>query len=111
MDWQKNDRKKNPQKWKHKFRKENLLRRYGITLDQYHEMDIEQDGRCFICKKKEESISYKNGKFQKLAVDHNHETGKVRGLLCFSCNRALGYFKDNKELLISALLYLEEKDG
>jgi hypothetical protein len=73
---------------------------YGITDDRYQEMVTDQGGRCLICK---EPPSKKS-----LAVDHCHKTGKVRGLLCHMCNLALGGFKDNPELLKSAIAYLGE---
>ena len=71
---------------------------YGITLDDKLRMIEDQNNVCAICKK-EIDISGN--------VDHDHTTGKVRGILCNSCNRALGYFKDNTENLKQATLYLE----
>lgn len=75
-----------------------LRRRYGITMAEYLVMHEAQSGRCAICGKPE------NGK--RLAVDHDHETGEVRGLLCQNCNRGLGLFVDNPELLERASAYL-----
>ena len=76
---------------------------YKITIDKYYEMWDNQKGKCFIC---EEPPSEK----QNLCIDHDHLTGKVRGLLCTKCNKALGLFKDNKELLSKALNYLKENE-
>jgi len=56
--------------------------------------------------KKQEEIYYRN---KVLCVDHDHNTGKIRGLLCNTCNRALGLLKDNKQLLINALKYLKNE--
>src|SRR6266567_3377847 len=75
-----------------------LKRKYGITWDEYQEMFESQKGLCAICQGVEEG--------RMLSVDHDHETGKVRGLLCGSCNRALGLFKEDPELLDIAKEYV-----
>lgn len=80
------------------YRLQNL---YGIDLDTYNKMLQEQNGVCKICKGED------NGPWGTLAVDHCHETGKVRGLLCAMCNKGLGQFKDNQELLKEAIEYLK----
>jgi hypothetical protein len=77
-------------------------RQYGITLLQYDEMVKNQNGCCKIC-----GTDNPGGKRKRFSVDHNHETGEVRGLLCGSCNSALGLFKDNPNILQSALVYLD----
>lgn len=64
--------------------------RYGITLDDYDRMLQEQDGKCALCPATEGNV----GKGTALHVDHNHETGEVRGLLCSPCNRAIAQFED-----------------
>jgi len=79
-----------------KKRNDNLIRNYGITVDDYNKMLEEQGGRCVICT--DDNVP--------LAVDHNHDTGEVRGLLCRKCNSGLGMFKDNDLLLIAAAGYL-----
>ena len=73
---------------------------YNISLEQYNTMLNEQDGVCAICKKVNDS-----GKA--LHVDHKHSTGEVRGLLCYRCNAALGYFKDSVTRIERAIEYLE----
>ena len=77
-----------------------LQRTFGITLDEYNCIFEYQKKCCAICKKPVP----KGGK--RLAVDHCHITGKVRGLLCMSCNRALGKFRDLDELVINAGEYV-----
>ena len=77
-----------------------LKRRYGITLEQYEAMLESQNGKCAICKG--DCLTGRN-----LAVDHDHETGKVRGLLCSKCNQGLGQL-NNIELLQRAIDYLKE---
>lgn len=78
--------------------KYHLMRTYGISLEEYNHKLENQRGVCAICTK---PCSTGNA----LAVDHNHKTGKIRGLLCFSCNRRLGIF-ENKEFISKAIQYL-----
>lgn len=95
------------------LRARRLKRAFNMTLEDYDNMFKKQGGVCVICGKPPEGID-KRGKTErprKLEVDHNHKTGKVRGLLCFHCNNGLGCFKDSKENLASAIKYLEETDG
>jgi hypothetical protein len=70
-------------------------------------MKQEQDNKCFLCGS-EGFLMDKNKHVEKLAVDHCHETGKVRKLLCHNCNRALGLFKDNHDVIRKAADYVEE---
>jgi hypothetical protein len=81
-------------------RKNHLWKEYRITLIEYNEMFILQDGRCAICGIHQSELQ------RSLAVDHNHKTGKVRGLLCRECNLGLGYFRDNPDLMSKAMEYL-----
>lgn len=73
--------------------------KYGLSLEDYKEMVEKQDGRCAICGK---IPNYR------LCVDHRHDTGKVRGLLCRTCNKAIGQLGDTPYALERALRYLEE---
>jgi hypothetical protein len=75
---------------------------YGIDAEKWNEMFLQQNGCCKICNRHQ--TEFKN----KLSVDHCHKTGKVRGLLCNDCNRGLGAFKDNTELIKIAINYLNE---
>ena len=85
-----------------------LKRTYGITEDQYLSILKKQNGVCAICNKPEINTR-KNGTVKKLAVDHNHKTQVVRGLLCDKCNRGLGHFNDDCKLLESAMKYLNPR--
>lgn len=74
-----------------------FLRTYGITLAEKEAMVKRQDGRCAICRRKAKT----------LCVDHDHDTGFVRGLLCFRCNQALGFFSDSIQSLNKAVDYMD----
>lgn len=84
--------------WDRRKGRRNLLAKYGLTEKQYDDMHEAQSGRCSICGKEPED---------RLCVDHDHETGAVRGLLCRGCNAALGAFGDSIEMLEQALIYLK----
>jgi hypothetical protein len=71
---------------------------YGISEKKFKEMEKKQNFRCFICKQMFPPW--------RLSVDHCHETGLNRGLLCRNCNTGLGMFKDSKKLLGRAIFYL-----
>lgn len=93
---------------KEKMRAAKLLSDYGITKDEFDAMLLEQGGVCAICKDPEKQIDSRSGVVRQLAVDHDHSTGKVRGLLCGDCNKGLGMFKDRPELLQAAIDYILE---
>lgn len=80
-----------------------LVKAYGITLNQYKEWAAAFDNVCHLCGQDCPSK-------RQLAVDHSHKSGLVRGLLCINCNKGLGNFKDNKQLLKKAIKYLELAD-
>jgi len=80
------------------------MKTYGITLGEYNRILIAQGNVCAICKS-----SY-NGK-KKFFVDHNHVTGKVRGLLCHKCNILLGGANDSIETLKTAIQYLADAES
>ena len=86
-----------------------LVYRYGITRNDFKAMLVNQKGVCAICKQPETQIDKRTGNVKQLAVDHCHKTGKVRGLLCVHCNHGLGKFKDNVDLLKTAIIYLENE--
>jgi len=80
-----------------------LKHRYGISGEDYSNLLKQQNNCCAICKRNINQITYH------LHVDHCHTTGEVRGLLCAPCNRYLGYIKDDKTILNTAILYLKER--
>ena len=84
---------------KRRARAEHLMRKFGLTIEQYDAMLKAQGGGCFICgRPPREDIS--------LHVDHDHSTGKVRGILCFRCNNALADFNEDAAVLRKAIGYL-----
>lgn len=85
-----------------------LRAKYGITLEQYEELWTSQGGLCAICGKSEGSSSAWGGS-KMLAVDHDHETGRVRGLLCQACNVGIGHLT-NSEVLLAAAAYLVQNE-
>ena len=76
---------------------------YNLKLEDYNKMLEDQNYKCNICGSSNSSTS----QHDRLVVDHNHKTGKIRGLLCDKCNRALGLFCDSKELLEKAIQHLK----
>ena len=80
-----------------------ILRQYGMTKEQYESLLIQQGGVCAVCGKGPRGNS-RNG--LSLVVDHNHQTGAVRGLLCSVCNKVLGLFEEDEILLENAIQYL-----
>lgn len=96
------------QKWRENNpelnRKYYLWTMYKVTPAQYDEMFAKQNGRCGICSTKEPGR--KNAKF--FCVDHDHVTGKIRGLLCMGCNLILGHARDHVGVLQRAIDYLNE---
>lgn len=89
----------------HKTRTAPAMRKmlYGITQSQYDEMLISQNGVCAIC-----NMSNNEKRDRALSVDHDHKTGKVRGLLCQRCNIGLGKFQDDIWIMELAILYLKK---
>lgn len=82
-------------------REHNWEQRYGITKTDYEELLVIQNGVCAIC--------HRTNKGSALCVDHCHATGKVRGLLCGTCNRAIGWLGDNAATVRAAAEYLEKR--
>lgn len=92
------ERKLNPEK----FRREDLMKNYGLSLEEYEQMHIRQAGKCKICGLHESNLD------TRLHVDHDHVKQHVRGLLCRACNFLIGLAKDDIEILSQAILYLQE---
>lgn len=72
---------------------------YGLTVSQFEELRIKQDNRCGICRE----VFIKTPH-----VDHNHETGQRRGLLCSDCNQALGQLKEDTQVMLNMIEYIRE---
>jgi len=83
-------------------RRRRELAGYGMTVEEYDDLLARQDGHCGICEAVDAGADHK-----RLPVDHDHATGRVRGLLCHRCNRALGLLGDDIDLLRKAIKYLE----
>ena len=75
---------------------------YGITLDEYNQVFAAQKGRCMICGIHQSEL------LRSLAIDHNHETGEFRSLLCANCNTGIGLFHENTGIMRTAISYLEK---
>ena len=88
-----------------KSRANYVARTYGLSLEQHNELYEKQRGCCAICGTHASELK------RSLFVDHDHSTGKVRGLLCNGCNSALGYFRDCPENLHAAIAYLRATEG
>ncbi len=97
--------RQDPEKHKAAQRRSLLKNKYGITLEEEAEMRERQKGLCAICS------GPPNGRWPKLHIDHCHETGKVRGLLCHSCNVGLGNLGDTAKRVREALAYLERAEA
>lgn len=87
----------------HRKYKRFIKKTYNFSYDQYEQMFDSQGGKCAICESK-----MGNNKTSRLFVDHCHDTMRVRGLLCGSCNVGLGHFRDSPKLLRKALNYLSD---
>ena len=96
----KNWAKENPEKNSIRARKCSLKKKYNMSLEEYDELLKSQNRICKICK----GSKNRNDKF--LCVDHDHATGKIRGLLCHDCNLLIGIAKENKSILENAIEYL-----
>ena len=79
-------------------------RTYGISADEFDSLLDEQNGACAICRARPDREA-------SMHVDHDHESGAVRGLLCLSCNQGLGQFRDDSMLLLRAIVYLRQRAG
>lgn len=89
---------RDPEAYRLRTRLHKLKFYYGMDADDLHRLYAKQDGRCAICKHPEGE--------KRLHVDHDHDTGLVRGLLCGNCNALLGHARDSTEILRRAIYYL-----
>lgn len=81
------------------YKDADLKAKFGLSLEQYRELEERQDHKCALCHKERGP--------KRFAVDHDHKTGKNRGLLCDRCNLGLGWFEDSIELLEAAIRYIK----
>lgn len=100
-------RKNNRSKFLNSVKEASLKRAFNISLNEYKKLFKDQKGLCAICNKKEQRKI--GNKICDLSVDHDHKTGKVRGLLCNQCNNGIGRFKDNITYLEKAIDYLKRR--
>jgi hypothetical protein len=112
------DQKAYKSQWAKKYRKDNpekiydlhLKNRYGVSLETYNAMLLEQNGLCAICGQPETRLG-RGRKVRKLSLDHNHKTKKVRKLLCDSCNKAVGNVKESVDIAIKLVNYIKEHES
>jgi hypothetical protein len=83
-------------------RETHLLATYGITVEAYEALEQAQNYKCKLCSRHKDELTRRV-----LDVDHDHETNRIRGLLCNNCNTGLGLFKDNPTTLLRAIQYLK----
>lgn len=82
-------------------RNQRFVRNYGVSLDDYEAQYAAQAGMCSICGQLNETLH----------IDHNHQSGDVRGLLCHNCNTAIGQLNDDEDRLLAAIMYLRNPPG
>lgn len=100
--WRAEWRKNNPTEAKNRDFRSDLKKHYGITPEQYYEMFDKQKGLCACCGQSHEKFK------RRFHVDHDHQTGQVRGLLCTECNPGIGYFQESIPRLEMAIAYLKK---
>ena len=97
---------------KNHVKKQFLKRKYGITIDKYNQMVLAQNNKCACCGQEEKLINKYTNQIQRLSVDHNHVTNKIRGLVCARCNRfVIPAAELYPEILSLAVQYLQSYNG
>lgn len=86
---------------KHKWRERSYKNKYGLTIEEVNEMLLSQNNQCPICQSAFKKTKYMN-------IDHNHQTGKMRQILCSKCNTAIGLLDENIERFRRAIDYLHK---
>ena len=104
IDMERKKAREKSRKNKEQIRNTSFIREFGITVADYDQMFKNQNGKCPGCTRSQEQFK------KRFAVDHDHKTGKVRGLLCTECNLLLGCASDNPETLKRLTIYLEKGD-
>jgi hypothetical protein len=92
------------------YQNKTMLRTYGITLEKYNKMLLEQNGCCAICKKHADEVKNKR-MILPLFIDHDHKTNKVRALLCLHCNSAIGFLREDVNVAVKIINYLKEHNA
>lgn len=103
-------RKEHPEQWSLIQKACNLRSKYGLSVEEYEKLLLSQNGCCAICgtsDPKSKNAASRRGGFP---VDHDHKTGKIRGLLCGHCNTGMGLLGDSIEILKKAIAYLSKHD-
>ena len=106
-DYQRWYRKQFPERAKHS----DLKKSYGISFEMYQQKLESQNNVCAICGNEEAAVRNNSMEKRNLAVDHDHRTGKIRGLLCTHCNQGIGNFRENPDFLAKAISYLLNHKG
>jgi hypothetical protein len=101
----KKSREKHRDKLRVACRKWHLKTNYGLTLEQYSEMFLAQNGVCAVCHNPDTGL--RRGTVKSLDVDHNHKTNEIRGLLCSACNASLGLLKEDPLRIRALAAYIE----
>ena len=86
---------------------QHLKYKYGVTISKLEKTLKEQNNNCAICKSELPDLLVYEDRRRGYAIDHNHDNGEFRGVLCLTCNTLLGMAKDNKDILLAAIDYLE----
>lgn len=94
-----------------RYRGYRYKRNYGIGLVEYKAMFEAQGGLCAVCKRENDVFLKKSGARKNLSVDHDHSTGKIRGLLCERCNHSLGKLREDFDIIINLAKYVQEHKG
>lgn len=100
--------KENQKTVAYREKRSKAIRKYGVPVEQYEEVyNALHNGECEICHRKAEDVKCA-GRWRGLVIDHNHETNTFRGILCDTCNRAIGLMHDDVDVLKNAITYLEK---
>ena len=91
---------------KERFKGYSLKRDYDLSLEEYNTLLVKQEGKCAICGALDGSEKSNNNGSKSLSVDHDHQTGEIRGLLCSMCNKGIGSLEDSPKLVLKAYEYL-----
>lgn len=97
-------RSRNPERAKMHRLRHTLKAKFGMTIEEYECLYNAQNGLCAICGKPE--IATQNGRVKRLAIDHCHKTGKIRGLLCLHCNVAIAMIDEDEQAMVAAIAYV-----